>query len=59
MGDWIFDFNRDRGMKVVIDLGRLPDDSGKRADIQYALRILENNKMIEALEWDREAARVV
>jgi hypothetical protein len=46
-------------MKVAIDLGRLPDDPGKRADIYHALRILGDNKMIESLVWDREAARIV
>jgi hypothetical protein len=47
----IFDLNRDRGLKIVIDLGAVPDDPGKRADINHALRILDANGMIEWLEW--------
>ena len=39
-------------MRIVIDLERLPEDPGKRADIDYALRVLSGYGMIEALEWD-------
>lgn len=54
-GGWPFNLQRDHGMRIVIDLGRLPDDPGKRADIDYALRVLSGNGMIEALEWDGRA----
>lgn len=47
----IFDLNRDRGLKIVIDLGAVPGDPGKRADINHALRILDSSGMIEWLEW--------
>jgi hypothetical protein len=50
-----FDLNRDRGMRLVIDLGRIPDDQGRRADIDHALRILSANNMIEWMEWDRNS----
>lgn len=51
---WSFNLSRDKGMRIVIDLGRVPDDPGKRADIDYALRVLAGHGMIESLEWDRE-----
>jgi hypothetical protein len=54
MGD--VDLNRDRGMKIVIDLGKLPSDPGNRADIYHAIQILRDNGMIEWLEWDGEKA---
>lgn len=54
-GSWPFNLTRDRGMRIVIDLERAPDDPGKRADVYYALRTLANNGMIESLEWDRGA----
>lgn len=47
----MFDLNRDRGLKIVIDLGRAPDNPGKRADINHALRLLQIHGMIEWLEW--------
>jgi hypothetical protein len=50
----MFDLNRDRGLRVVIDLGRIPDDPAKRADIDYALRILARHGMVEWVEWDRK-----
>lgn len=50
-GGWPFNLDRDRGMRIAIDLGRVPDDPGKRADIDYALRVLAANGMIEWLEW--------
>lgn len=44
-------------MRIIIDLGRMPDDPGRRADIDHALRILAANQMIEWLEWDGERGR--
>ena len=52
-----FNLDRDRGMRVVVDLGRIPDDPGERADVDYALRILARHGMVEWLEWDRMAKR--
>ena len=51
---WPFNLDRDRGMKVTIDLTLVPDDPGRRADIYYALRILRDNGLIEWVEWDRK-----
>jgi hypothetical protein len=56
MRKWPFDLDRDRGMRITIDLGRLPDCPGRRADIDYALRILSDNGIIEWIECDRDAA---
>ncbi len=50
---WPFNLDRDRGMKVTIDLGLIPEDQGRRADIYHALRILRDNGLIEWVEWDR------
>lgn len=50
---WPFDLDRDRGMKITIDLALVPDDPGRRADIYYALRILRDNGLVEWIEWDR------
>ena len=52
--NWPIDLNRDRGLKVIIDLGKLPDCPGRRADIYHALQILRDNRMIEWIEWDRK-----
>lgn len=54
-GKFTFELNRDRGMKIVIDLGRLPDDPGKRANVDFYLRTLAEYGVIEVLEWDRNA----
>ena len=56
---WPINLDRDRGMKVTIDLGRAPDDPGRRADVYHALRILAENDMIEGLEWDRGGLKLV
>jgi len=50
----MFNIVRDKGMRIVIDLGRPPDDPGKRADVEYALRVLADNGMVEWLEWPGE-----
>ena len=47
----LFNLDRDRGLRIVIHLGRAPPDPGKRADIDYALRVLNSHGMIEWLEW--------
>ncbi len=30
----------------IIDLDRMPDDPGRRADVDHAIRILESNSML-------------
>jgi hypothetical protein len=56
---WPLNLDRDRGIKITIDLGRAPDDPGRRADIYHALRILADNDMIEGLECDRGGLKIV
>jgi hypothetical protein len=34
-------------VRVVVDLGRAPDDPGRRADIDHALRTLADCGMVE------------
>ncbi len=34
-----------KNMKII-DLDRIPDDPGRRADVDYAIRILESNNML-------------
>jgi hypothetical protein len=36
-----------RGKYAVILMQKLPDDPGRRADIDHALRLLEDNGMVE------------
>ncbi len=43
-------FNIDRVATITIDLTKVPDDPGKRADVYYALRVLRDNGMIEWVE---------
>jgi hypothetical protein len=59
MPSWPINLDRDRGMKLTLDLSRVPDDPGRRADVDHALRILAENDMIEGLEWDRKGLRLV
>ncbi len=43
------DVNKPPRGVVVVDFSRAPDDPGRRADINYALRILVENGMLEVL----------
>jgi hypothetical protein len=47
---WPFNPDPSHDAPVVIDLTKLPDDPGKRADVYYALRVLRDNGLIEWVE---------
>jgi hypothetical protein len=44
----IRNYSRDgRGKYAVLKMQKLPDDPGRRADVDHALRLLEDNGMVE------------
>lgn len=47
---WPFDLAASKGTRVVIDMGRMPDDPVKRAEVNQAMRLLIDNKMIEFID---------